>query len=83
MPDIANTAVHGLVEDDHDSSCEHWNGARRILKYLKYTQMKNFCSLKRQVLDLEMHANAEYASEEGRRLSVSGGLLSICSMCCV
>ena len=76
-PDISN-AVRAVARHSHDPKMKHWKAAAKILKYLRGTSSLGLTFRKRNKLSvarLVVYADANYASADTDRRSVSAGVV--------
>lgn len=62
LADMSN-AVCDVARPDRDPSREHWNAARQM-KYVQYTRLKGFPSLRTTTGSHMVYAGGDYTREE-------------------
>ena len=70
-PDIANAAI-AMARHAHSPCERHWKAAVKILAYLNSTRDLGITSKKGEELSLSVYTDADYASKETDRRSISG-----------
>ena len=78
-PDISN-AVRAVARHSHDPKAKHWKAAVKILKYLRGTSSLGLTFRKSEEWlsgEIEVYADANYASAETDRRSVSGAAVML------
>lgn len=78
-PDIC-FAVNRLAKFNQDPHVEHWNAARRVLRYLKGSINKSLIFAKADK-QLVAYADADWAGDKGDRKSCSGYCFMLSNAC--
>ncbi|XP_074267330.1 secreted RxLR effector protein 161-like [Silene latifolia] len=75
-PDLVY-AVHVLSQFVHEPRKEHWDGAMRVVRYLKMNPSKGIIIHANSTLQLEAYCDSDYASCPLTRRSLSGYFVSL------
>ena len=70
-PDIVN-AVRAVARHSHNPCERHWKAAVKILAYIKSTRDLGITYKKGEELTLSVYTDADYASKDKDRRSISG-----------